>query len=185
MALSVKLDPARALVLVVDVQERLCPAMPPEDLARLVKYAQALLGGARELGLPVLATEQYPKGLGPTIPALRELLPSPPLTKMHFSCAPDPGFAAALEATRRRQVVIAGMEAHVCVFQTARDLAAQGFEVHVCADAVTSRTEEHRRVGLELCREAGAVVTTAETALFDLLGQCGTPQFKRVSALVK
>jgi nicotinamidase-related amidase len=185
MPIPLKLDPARALVLLVDVQERLCPAMPPDGLARLVKYARALLGGARELGIPILATEQYPKGLGPTLPALRELLPSPPLTKMHFSCAPDPGFAAALEATGRRQIVIAGMETHVCVFQTARDLAAAGFDVQVCADAVTSRTEEHRRVGLDLCRDAGARVTTAETALFDLLGQCGTPQFKRISALVK
>lgn len=182
---SLKLDPARALVLVIDVQERLCPAMPPDGLARLVKYTQALIGGAKELGVPVLATEQYPKGLGPTIGALREVLPAAPLTKMHFSCAPDPGFAAALEATGRRQVVIAGMETHVCVFQTARDLAAAGYEVHVCADAVVSRTEEHRRVGLELCREAGAVVTTAETALFDLLGVCGTPAFKKISGMVK
>ncbi len=185
MTRPVKLDPARTAILVVDVQERLCPAMPPAELERLVKYVRALLGAARELGLPVLATEQYPKGLGPTLPALRELLPSPPLVKMHFSCAPDPGFAAALEAPGRRQVVIAGMETHVCVFQTARDLTAQGYEVQVCADAVTSRTEEHRRVGLELCREAGAVVTTAETAIFDLLGQCGTPQFKKVAPLVK
>lgn len=185
MPLSLKLDPARALVLVVDVQERLTPAMPEGDLARLVKYARALLGGARELGLPVLATEQYPKGLGPTLPALRELLPGAPLAKTHFSCCGDPGFAAALEATRRRQVVIAGMETHVCVFQTARDLAAGGYEVFVCADAVNSRTEEHRRVGLDLCREAGALVTTAETALFDLLGQAGGPAFKAVSALVK
>ena len=142
-------------------------------------------GTAGELGIPVLATEQYPKGLGPTLPALREVLPSAPLQKMHFSCAPDPGFAAALEAMRRRQIVIAGMETHVCVFQTARDLVAQGLEVQVCADAVASRSQEHRRVGLDLCREAGALVTTAETAIFDLLGQCGTPQFKKVSALVK
>ncbi|HET6414561.1 MAG TPA: hydrolase [Anaeromyxobacter sp.] len=182
---NLKLDPARTLILVVDVQERLCSAMPPADLERLVKYARALMGAARELGLPVLATEQYPKGLGPTVAALRELFPSPPVEKMHFSCVPEPAFAAALEATHCRQIVIAGMETHVCVFQTARDLAAIGYDVYVCADAVTSRFEEHRRTGLELCREAGAVVTTAETAIFDLLGQCGTTQFKRVAPLVK
>src|SRR5512142_1084365 len=102
MTRNVKLATHRALVLVVDVQERLCPAMPPDALARLVKYTRALLGGARELGLPVLATEQYPKGLGATLPAIRELLPSPALAKLHFSCAADPGFAAALEATQRR-----------------------------------------------------------------------------------
>ena len=181
---TLKLDPARTAILVVDVQERLAAAMPPNAVQRLVKYARALAGAARELGIPVLATEQYPKGLGPTLPALREALPAPPLQKMHFSCAPDPGFAAALAATGRRQIVIAGMEAHVCVFQTARDLAAAGFLVQVCADAVASRTEEHRRIGLELCRDAGAVVTTAETAIFDLLGQAGTPAFKKVAPLV-
>jgi nicotinamidase-related amidase len=165
--------------------------MPPTTLAQLVKYAQALLGAARELAIPVIATEQYPKGLGPTLSGLRELLPSPPLAKMSFSCAGDPGFTAALEAIRRRlrepqaQIVIAGMEAHVCVFQTARDLVAAGHEVQVCADAVASRSEEHRRIGLDLCRDAGALVTTTETALFDLLGVCGTPAFKKVSQLVK
>ncbi len=185
MTRPLKLDPTRTVVLLVDVQERLCTAMRQDELTRVVKYARALIGTARELEIPVLATEQYPKGLGPTLPALRELLPSAPLEKMHFSCAPDPGFAAALEATRRRQVVIAGMEAHVCVYQTARDLVRAGYDVHVCADAVTSRFELHRQVGLDLCREAGAVVTAAESAIFDLLGRCGTPQFKKASALVK
>ena len=185
MTRTVKLDPARTAILIVDVQERLCAAMPPADLTRLVKYARALAGAGRELGIPVLATEQYPKGLGHTLPELREALPSAPLEKVSFSCAGDASFFATLEATRRRQVVLAGMETHVCVFQTARDLVAAGYEVHVCADAVASRTEEHRRVGLELCREAGAAVTTAETAIFDLLGQAGTPQFKKVAPLVK
>ncbi len=185
MTTPLKLDPARAVVLIVDVQERLCTAMPQDELARLVKYAKALIGTARELGIPVLATEQYPKGLGPTLPALREILPSPPLEKMHFACAPDPGCAAARAATRRRQVVIAGMETHVCVYPTARDRVRSGHDVHVCADAVTSRYAVHRQVGLELCRQAGAVVTTAESAIFDLLERCGTPQFKKASALVK
>jgi nicotinamidase-related amidase len=184
MGRSVRLDRNRAMVLVVDVQERLCPAMPAADLARLVKYTKALLGCARELGLPVLCTEQYPRGLGHTLPELRELVP-PPLEKLHFTCGADPGFRAALEATGRRQMVMAGMETHVCVFQTARDLTEAGYEVFVCADAVTSRTDEHRQVGLALCHEAGATVTTAETACFDLLQQCATPEFKKVSALVK
>jgi nicotinamidase-related amidase len=175
----------QAALVLVDVQERLCTAMPAADLARLLKYARALLGAARELGLPVLATEQYPRGLGPTLPALRELLPAAPLEKLHFSCAADPGFAAALRATGRQQVVVAGMEAHVCVFLTARDLVGQGFDVHVCADAVASRTEEHRQRGLSLCAAAGAVVTTAETTLFDLLRQAGTQEFKKLAPLVR
>jgi nicotinamidase-related amidase len=180
-----KLDPSRAAVLVVDVQDRLAPAMPPDALARVVKYARALAGAAKELGLPVLATEQYPKGLGHTVKEIAEVLPAPPLEKVHFSCGADPAFAAALEGTRRRQVIVCGMETHVCVFQTARDLVSMGYEVHVCADAVSSRTEEHRRVGLELCREAGAIITTAETAIFDLLHLAGTALFKKVAPLVK
>jgi nicotinamidase-related amidase len=182
---KLKLDRARAAVLVVDIQARLTPAMPPETLARVLKYTRALVGAAKELGLPVLATEQYPKGLGPLVPEVREVLPSPPLEKVHFSCGADPAFAAALEKTGRRQVIVCGMETHVCVFQTVRDLAGAGYEVHVCADAVSSRTEEHRRVGLELCREAGAIVTTAETAIFDLLHRAATDEFKKVSALVR
>ncbi len=180
-----KLDRQQAAVLVVDVQDRLTPAMPQETLARVVKYGKALIAAGKELGLPVLATEQYPKGLGHTLPELAEQLPSKPLEKMHFSCGADPGFVSALEATGRKQVVITGMETHVCVFQTVRDLVGMGYEVHVCADAVSSRTEEHRRVGLELCREAGAVITTAETAIFDLLHQAGTPEFKKVAPYVK
>jgi len=180
-----KLEAARAAVLVVDVQERLAPAMPPEALARVVKYARALAGAAKELGLPVLATEQYPKGLGHTVKEIAEVLPAPPLQKVHFSCGADAAFAAALESTQRRQVIVCGMETHVCVFQTCRDLVSMGYEVHVCADAVSSRTEEHRRVGLELCREAGAIVTTAETAIFDLLHLAGTDVFRRVAPLVK
>ncbi len=182
---KLKLDRAKAVVLIVDVQSRLAPAMPEDTLARVVKYGRALVGAAKELGIPVLATEQYPKGLGETVPELREVLPSPPLVKMHFSCGADPAFAAALEKTGRRQVIVAGMEAHVCVYQTARDLVGMGYEVHVCSDAVSSRQELHRQSGLELCREAGAVITNAETAIFDLLHVAGTAEFKKVSALVK
>jgi nicotinamidase-related amidase len=180
-----RLSRSDACVLIIDVQEKLASAMPPKALEQLVKYARALIGAARELGMPVLAVEQYPKGLGPTISPLRDILPEPPLAKLRFSCGAEPAFLSKLEATDCKQVIIAGMEAHVCVFQSARDLAGQGYEVHVCADAVSSRTEEHRRVGLELCREAGAVVTTAETAIFDLLQEAATPAFRKVAPLVK
>jgi len=180
-----KLTPENACVLIIDVQEKLAPVMPAPALENVVKYGRALIGAARELKMPVLATEQYPKGLGPTVAALRDILPNAPLVKMHFSCGADRAFSAALEATRRRQVIIAGMESHVCVFQTARDLVALGYEVYVCADAVASRSEEHRRVGLDLCSKAGAIVTTAETAIFDLLHECGTPAFKKVAPLVR
>lgn len=182
---KLRLDRKNAVILVVDVQSRLTPAMPVEALARVVKYARALIGAGKELGIPVLGTEQYPKGLGPLIPEIREMLPSPPLEKMHFSCGADPAFAAALEKLGRHQVIVCGMEAHVCVFQTVRDLVAMGYEVHLCADAVSSRQEVHRASGIELCREAGAVITNAETVIFDLLHVAGTEEFRRVAPLVK
>src|SRR6266540_1806020 len=153
--MNLKLDRSKAAVLVIDIQSRLTPAMPPDALASVVKYTRALVGAAKELGLPVLATEQYPKGLGNVIPEVRDVLPSPPMEKVHFSCGADPAIAATLEKTGRRQVIVCGMETHVCVFQTVRDLVASGYEVHVCADAVSSRTEEHRRVGLTCTIFAG------------------------------
>jgi len=170
-------------LLVVDVQDKLLPHV--HDWQALLQNVIWLVRVARRIGVPVMATEQYPKGLGETIPELKEVLPSPPLVKMHFSCGADPAFAAALEKTGRRQVVVCGMESHVCVFQTVRDLVAMGYEVHVCEDAVSSRQELHRASGIELCREAGATITNAETVIFDLLHVAGTPEFKKVSALVK
>jgi len=182
---KLRLDPARTAVLVIDIQSRLTPSMPDDALARVLKYTRALIGAAKELGLPVLATEQYPKGLGPLVPEVRDLLPSPPLVKMHFSCGADPAFAAELEKTGRRQIVVCGMETHVCVFQTVRDLVEMGYEVHLCSDAVASRLDVHRTSGIDLCRQAGAVITNAETVIFDLLHVCGTPEFKKVAPLVK
>ncbi len=178
-----RLDRNKALVLVVDVQEKLVPAM--WNFGPVEKYCVAMIRAARDLRVPVMATEQYPKGLGPTIPTVREFLPGPPLVKMHFSCAADLEFSVALAATGREQVILVGIESHVCVYQTARDLVERGYEVHVCADAVTSRLEEHRRIALEQMRDLGAVVTSAETAIFDLLHASGTPEFKRVSAYVR
>ena len=183
MATRTPMDRKAALALVVDVQERLVPAM--WNFAPVEKYCRALILASREFGMPVFATEQYPKGLGPTIPALREILPGPPLVKMHFSCLADPGIAAALAATGRRQVLVAGVESHVCVLQTVRDLVARGYEAFVCADAVTSRFDEHRRVALEQMRDLGATITSVESVLFELLQVCATPEFKRVSQLVR
>ena len=178
-----RLDRKSACVVVVDVQERLTPVM--WNFGSTEKYIRALAQTARQLDLPVMATEQYPKGLGATIASVRELLPADPLVKMHFSCGADPEFTRALAGTGRKQVLLSGIESHVCVFQTARDLLDQGYEVFVCADAVTSRLEEHRRVALELMRDLGAVITSAETSIFDLLHTAGTPEFKAVSQFVK
>ncbi len=183
-----KLEARSTLVLVVDVQERLTPAMPSTRVAAVVRAARLLVAGARELGAPVLVTEQYPKGLGRTVPEVQSLFgaeASPILEKTSFSGVSAPGFDAAMQASKASAVVVMGMEAHVCVFQTVRDLAARGLAVHVAADGVCSRHDDHREAGLGLCERAGAVITTAESVLFDWLGDSAHPSFKAVSALVR
>ena len=170
-------------LLVVDVQERLCAAMERDALDRMLARTGAAIEGARALGLPVLVTEQYPRGLGPTHSLLKLRLGAfTPVEKLDFSAA-GPEVMSALG--ERRQVLLVGMETHVCVFQTARALADAGRTPYLLADAILSRTVEDRQVGLELCREAGARLSTVEAALFDLLGRAGGPEFKRVSAAVK
>lgn len=178
-----RLKREKASLLIVDIQERLCAAMERDVLERMLNRSIAALEGAKALELPVLVTEQYPKGLGPTHPLVRARLgDSPAVEKLEFSaCVPD----VASRLGGREQVLLIGMETHVCVFQTVRDLAEKGFTPFLCADAVLSRHPEDRRVGLELCREAGAHLVTVEAALFDLLGCAGTPEFKKVSAAVR
>jgi nicotinamidase-related amidase len=184
-AAALALDRGNALLLVIDVQERLATAMQPAALARLKKNAEVLIRAARRLAIPVVATEQYPKGLGPTVTSLRELLPADPMTKMEFSCGASKPIAREILGTGRRQAIVVGMEAHVCVFQTVRDLLRGGFSVFVAQDAVISRSDENRAVGLALCEKAGATLTSTEAVLFDLLGVAGTPEFKELTALIK
>lgn len=178
-----KLERSQTALLVIDLQEKLCAAMEPAACERMLKRAEAAILGAKALGLTVVATEQYPKGLGPTVPAIRAALGEvKPVEKLDFSCAREEVLRAL---GGRRQVLLVGMETHVCVFQTARDLAERQILPYLCADAVLSRHPEDRRVGLELAREVGAVVTTVEAALFDLLGKAGSAEFKAVSAAVR
>ena len=181
--MALRLVPEETVLMVVDVQARLCAAMPPEALAALVANLGHLLCLADALALPVVVTEQYPKGLGPTLEALRGQLPSQAqvLEKTRFSALGAPEVVSALGALGRPTVLLTGMEAHICVFQTARDLLGAGYGVQVVADAVTSRAEANRQAGLSLCRMAGAVPTVTEAALFDLLGEGRGPIFKEIS----
>ena len=183
-----RLLPHKTALLVVDVQEKLAAAMPPEALATLVKNAGILLVAAQTLGVRVLASEQYPKGLGPTVAPLAAKLAElgvSALPKMTFDAGSDLGIARALADSGAKSVVVIGMEAHVCVFQTARELVKRGYATHVVADAVTSRMEANRVLGLDLCARAGAIVTGTETVAFDLLEKAGTDAFKAVSKLVR
>ena len=179
-----KLDRARAALVVVDVQEAFRPAVL--DFEQVVGNVSVLVRGAGVLGLPTLVTEQYPKGLGRTVSEVAEHLDQvDPIEKVCFSAVQADGFSRALQDGRRDQVLLCGIETHVCVNQTAEDLLADGVEVHVVQDAVTSRTAENRALGLHKMERSGATVTSVETALFELLRQAGTPEFKEVQALIK
>ena len=180
--------PSTTAIIVVDVQEKLVPAMPAAQMDDLRRAARILLGAAAELGAPVLCTEQYPQGLGPTdeaIAAELQALEVSPLAKNTFSCCMDPAFLEALKATGADAAVVLGLEAHICVFQTVRDLCARGMRVDVAIDGVASRRDDHRQAGLGLCEKAGANLTTAETVLFDWMVQSGTETFKKLSRLVR
>jgi len=143
------------------------------------------------LELPVIHTEQNPDGLGPTVGELAGLLHNDAIPKHAFSCWREPAFQKALEGRQRQAVLLAGIESHVCVCQTVADLRAVGFEVHVAADAVSSRTAANRVIGLERCRAAGAAITSVESALFELLEAAGpacpagAEKFKEILKLVK
>ena len=180
-----RLDPASTVLLLVDVQEKLVTAMPPGALDRVVKNAIILLESAKLLGVRVLATEQYPKGLGATIPALASCLPSPALPKLTFDAVSDLAVARALADLDPRSVIVLGMESHVCVFQTARELVKRGHATYVVADAVSSRTDENRQIGLSLCERAGATITGTESIVFDWLQTAGTDVFRSVSKLLR
>jgi nicotinamidase-related amidase len=187
-ALTVRPD-STALV-VVDVQDRLLPAMPEPDARRLVASVALLTEAARVLGVPVLATEQYPKGLGRTVEPLREQFerhePAPLVAaKTVFSAADPAEIVRGLATSGARSVIVVGMEAHVCVFQTARDLRARGYFVHVPFDAVASRDPACRSTALALLAQHGVSVTTTETVVFDLLHDAENPHFKALSKLVR
>ena len=182
-----RLLPQESLLLCVDVKERLCAAMPKDALAQLVQNATRLLKGAQILGIPVVVSEQYRRGLGGTIPELASLIPagSSNLEKLEFSAWAAPALAAAIAETGRSQIIVIGMETHICVYQTVRDLAHVGYKVHIPHDAVCSRHPENARVGLVLAERAGGVVTSTETVLFDWLHRAGSADFKAISALVR
>jgi nicotinamidase-related amidase len=174
------LERDRAQLVVVDVQEAFRPAVL--DFDEVVANARRLVEGARILGVPVTVTEQYPKGLGRTVPELAEGLDGiEPIEKVCFSAARAEGF----DTGGRDQALVCGIESHVCVSQTAHDLLEGGLEVHVARDAVTSRSAENREVGLHKMETAGAIVTSVETALFELVGAAGSDEFKAVQRLVK
>lgn len=173
-------------LLVIDIQDKLVAAMDPEEAQKAIEATCRMVKGFEILGCPVWITEQYPRGLGPTVPSLQEYASRlGTLEKLGFSCCSDLPLTAGLREKGIRSVVLAGMETHVCVLQTALDLLLEGFHVHVAADAVLSRHAGNRLAGLEFIRQAGGTITTSEIALFQLTGRAGTPEFKEISRLVR
>jgi nicotinamidase-related amidase len=178
---SPKLDRERATLVVVDVQEAFRKAVP--GFAAVAAAAAKLVQGAEAMGVPIVVTEQYPQGLGRTAGELAEHLPDglEPIEKVRFSAAEADGFDLA----DRDQALVCGIETHVCVNQTVLDLLDAEIEVHVVADAVASRSDADRELGLHKAEAAGAVLSSVETALFELLRGSDAPEFKQVQALVK
>ncbi|HUU09444.1 MAG TPA: nucleoside monophosphate kinase [Phycisphaerae bacterium] len=172
-----------AVLVVVDVQGKLARLMH-ESEALLADLAK-LIRGAHALGVPIIVTEQNPAGLGPTVPELSDLLPAQRIAKTAFSCCGEGAFVHALEATGRRQVLLCGIETHICVYQTALDLLGRAYEVHVVADGVSSRTARNRDIGLGKIERAGGHRTSVETALFELLKVAEGDTFKAILKIVK
>jgi nicotinamidase-related amidase len=176
------MSPADTALLVIDVQERLLPKI--QGAAAVERNVAFLIDGARLVDMPVLATEQYPKGLGPTVSSLASRLP-PRGEKIDFSCCAVPAVTEGLERGGRPKVVLAGIETHVCVMQTGLDLLAANYRVFVPVDAVGSRYVIDHEFGLRRLERAGAILTTSEACVFEWVGGSGHPQFKKVSALVQ
>lgn len=172
------------VLVLVDVQGKLAQLMDGKEA--LFQNLRKLVQGVQLLGLPIVWLEQNPAGLGPTIPELAELLQEQkPIAKLSFSCCGDEAFMAALRATGRKQVLLAGIETHVCIYQTAADLVRLGCEVEVVADGVSSRTAANRELALRKMQQLGARLTSVEMALFELLGKADGPAFKAMLKIVK
>ncbi|MBY0229975.1 MAG: hydrolase [Gemmataceae bacterium] len=179
---ATRLSDADTGLLVIDMQEKLLPLIPAASA--LVRDCAFLVDAAQALGMTVQATEQYPKGLGPTVPELARRLPHRP-DKTAFSCCAVPEVAETFHRQARPKVVLCGIEAHVCVLNTALDLLAQGFRVYVAADAVASRFARDAEIALRRLEQAGAILTTAEGCVFEWVGGAGHPGFKTISRLVQ
>jgi nicotinamidase-related amidase len=172
------------LLLIVDMQGNLARIMHEAD--QLFKNINAAIQGARILGVPILATEQNPAGLGPTISEIsRHLTGVSIISKFSFSSCANDDFMRSIKSIDPRNILIAGIESHICVYQTTRDLLKLDYNVHVITDGVSSRTPENKKIGIKKSRQAGAEITSVETALFEMLGDAKRKEFKEILKIVK
>lgn len=176
-----------SLLVIVDLQEKLSAAMPKADAALMREYAANLIAAANALDIPVLVTEQYPKGLGVTEQEVSNKLPlsTPVFEKTGFSCCTADGFQNALDTSEREQIILLGQETHVCILQTALDLQLQGKQVYVVEDAVCSRNSQHKTNALQRMQRQGVTITNYESVLFEWLRNSQHPEFKSITALLR
>ncbi len=182
----IRLDPQRSLLLVIDIQEKLLPLIDEQD--RLVHATRMLISGAEVFDLPILVTEQYPEGIGPTVAALADDLrrvKAEVLPKKSFSAWGEESVIARLRELDREQIIVCGIETHVCIQQTTMDLLTLDYQVFVCADAVGSRRQLDYDTALHRMRSLGAAVTTVESVLFELCERCDSPRFKQLLEIIK
>lgn len=177
------LNREESTIMIIDIQERLVAAMNRKD--QVINNAKILIQCAKVMDIPIIYTEQYPKGLGHTIEELSQIIEDGQrFEKVDFSAYTE-DVKGALEKANRKKIIIIGMETHVCVYQTVRDLLLNGYEVFVVNDGVASRTEENYLNGLDIMQKMGAVITNTEMVVFDLLKRAGTDEFKTMSKLIK
>ena len=178
------LKKANTGVLIVDVQEKLMQVIGREQ--SIIENIKKLLLLAKLFDLPVIITEQYPKWLGPTLPEIIEsLIVYEPVSKMHFNCCDEEDFNEQLNSKNLRNIVVTGVESHICIFQTCASLIEKGYNVHVPMDAVGSRTDDNWRVGLEMLNKAGALITSTESVIYQVLKKAGTKEFKQMLKVLK
>jgi nicotinamidase-related amidase len=178
------LEIKNSCLVIVDVQGKLAQLM--HDKQQLFNNIQILIKAAKILDIPIIFCQQYPKGLGQTIPEIANLLTGiKPVDKLNFSCCGDEKFNSRLKQLARRQILLCGIETHVCVYQTAVDLIAKGCEVELIADAVSSRTLENKQIAIAKMQAEKVKISSVETALFELLKTAEHPQFKEIAKLVK
>lgn len=176
--------PKETLLLVIDIQEKLAPAVFQSD--SVIKNTGKLIRASKLLGVPVVHTEQYPKGLGRTVDELKELIgEETPFEKLSFSCCGNDDFMKHLRSLGRNDILVTGMETHVCVYQTSVDLLEFGYNVHLVTDGVSSRSEENRTLGIRCIERAGAALTSTEMAIFELLRVAEGDTFKAISKIIK
>ena len=179
-----KLERNQTVLVVIDVQSKLLPVI--YDYPALVENIKKVIQGAQILGIPVVITEQYPEGLGLTVDEIRETLNDyNPIEKMSFSCCGEENFIEKIKQLSRNKILVCGIEAHVCIYQTCMDLLSEGYEVHLLVDAISSRKKENRDLTVEKLHGGGVQITSVEMALFEILKEASVNEFRKISKIIK